>query len=148
VARRSQARWSPQRALARMSLTSAGFLETSQHHDPKPVKRPVNNFLATLRAASGDCRRASRHRCTWPFTWASSWGRSSWARWSITPARDEAGAFYTVTGQGKLDGLVLPALSPRGYHAPSSNQSATGVVAPTGYNRLWHVQVRGILRAA
>jgi hypothetical protein len=52
----------------------------------------------------------------------------------FTPATDALGPYYRVTGTGKLDGLVLPALTPRGYRVPSANQPATGVVAPTGFD--------------
>ena len=99
----------------------------------RQVRDRVQRWRAALRASPDAARSVARKLLS--------------GRLTFTPGRDEAGPYYRVTGQGKLDGLILPVLSPRGSHA-SSNQSATGVAAPTGYDRFWHVQVRGILRAA
>ncbi len=55
----------------------------------------------------------------------------------FTPGVDAQGPYYQVTGAGKLDNLILPAVTPRGYQ---STQSATGVAAPTGFEPVFAVR--------
>jgi len=87
------------------------------------VKDQVQRWRSALRQSPDAARSVARKLLT--------------GRLTFTPGRDAAGPFYRVTGQGKLDGLVLPALNPRGY---SFTQSATGVVAPTGFEPVFAVR--------